>query len=610
MSSEDPPHYKTYPVREADDILGRRSGAPNLTVEDVILLLLHADPRPIRVGVDLAAQVFLAVTEVLGGLGVEPGIFRRARRGPRRDDRVRRALEELAFTGNVAVSSGGGGEISITARGLERAERQRARLPAPLLNALARKRAEWAKLEADPGTGSEAPAHGPDPPGRQAPTGAPGAGGRAGAGKVAPAGPGRREPAPPAGRPPCDSAEGCYAAGCALADRGDHGQAVRLFERALLLDPAHAGSRGRRAESLAALKGRGAGAAPTPAQPHSSEQAGPVAPGVPHAGIASTTPFPGAPARVKKRRYPRISGLPSMVGTALGPAKEGSCVDVLTQFELYRREQLSQRDGIFEQNIIHKLLSDQVYPLILRAFEEWPDPKNFVLYAVQITMHPKEELNDVRVNEDVRLRVLCRATRGGIRKGDDVFLKDIKEIVSISEVDRDPDAAAISLLQINGRWFGKFDLIYNRKTSQQKLRRALKFLSDATNEDIHLESRYDLLWSGCELLAESALLLHNILKPKSTHKNIQKGLEQLLKNHNVSYSKEYAEIAQIRESLRYGPPHPDRTREGEKKMARLLDKSLEFAFFAMNFLERRQVGIGSDDTPEARIFDPAGSPAT
>ena len=610
MSVYDPHRTRTYSVREADDILGRRGGIqPRLTVEDVILLLLHADPRPIRGRVGLAAQVFLAVTEVLGGLGVEPGIFSWPRRGPRRDDRVRRALEELAFTGNVAVSGGGGrghgGEISITARGLERAEKQRARLPAPVMDALARKRAEWAEPEAEPGTGLDDPSHGPGTPERQAPT-EPGAGRRAGAGTAGPTGSGRQELAPPAGRPPGDSAEECYAAGCALADRGDHGQAVRLFERALLLYPAHAGSRVRRAESLAALEGCGgdagsrAGAAPPPPQPAQGPAAAPP-PRPPGAR--------GAPARKKKRRYPPIPGFPSIVGTALRSAKKGSSVDILTQFELYKDEQLSQSDGIFAQNAIHRLLSDQVYPLILRVSEEWPDPRDFGLYAVQIVMHSREELNDVLVNEDVRLRVLCQLEREGARKGDKVLVKDVREIDSIAEVDRDPDAATISLLRVRGQWFGKFDVIYNRGIAHQKLKRALKFLNDSAREDASLEGRYNSLWSSCELLAESVLLLHNMLKPKSTHESIRKRLEQLLKNHNMPYIEEYVEIAQIRDSLRYGPPHPDRTREAKRKMARLLDKSLEFAFFAMNFLERRQVGIGSDDTPEARIFDPAGSPA-
>ena len=613
MSVYDSHRTRTYSVREADDILGRRGGIrPTLTVEDVILLLLHADPRPMRGRVGLAAQVFLAVTEVLGGLGVEPGIFSWPRRGPRRDDRVRRALEELAFTGNVAVS--GGGEISITARGLKRAEKQRARLPAPVMDDLARKRAEWAELEAEPRTGPESSAHGPDPPGRQAPAGAPGDGGRAGAGKMVFDGSGRRGPAPPAGRPPGDSAEDCYAAGCALADRGDHGLAARLFERALLLDPAHASSRGRRAESLAALEGRGGAAGSRGPAPSPSAQGPAGAPpdGCPAAGKSVDAAFPGAlgsPARGKKRRYPRIPGFPSIVGVALRSAKKGSSADILTQFELYRAEQLSQGDGIFAQNVIHRLLSEQVYPLILRVFEEWPDPKDFGLYAVQIVMHSKEELNDVLVNEDVRLRVLCQTSRKDIKAGDYVLLKDIDEIVSISDVDRDPNTATISLLHVNGKWFGKFDVIYNRGIAHQKLKLALKFLNDSTREDTRLEVRYNSLWSGCELLAESALLLHNMLKPKSNHKSIRKGLEQLLKNHNIPYIEEYVEIEQIRDSLRYGPPHPDRTREGEKKIARLLDKSLEFAFFAISFLERRQVGIGSDDTPEARIFDPVESPA-
>ena len=285
------------------------------------------------------------------------------------------------------------------------------------------------------------------------------------------------------------------------------------------------------------------------------------------------------------------------MGTALEPAERGEIFRVLTQFQLYRSDQLPQSDGTFAHNVINGLLSNLVFPHLLRAFGDRPVPKGFVLYAVQIIMHSKDELNDVLINEDVKLDVICEIDKSGPEDSDEALICDIEEIVSIHELDRDPDAATISLILTRAGWLGKFDVIYNRRIAQQKLKRALKFLNDSIKENNSLESRYDLLWSGCELLGESMLLLHNMLRPKSTHQQIRKELGHLLRRHNSAYIEEYNEIAQIRESLRYGLPHPDRSAEAKRKIMHLQDASMEFAAFAIGFLERRQVSAGAAGDP-------------
>lgn len=553
---------RTLSLGEADEAVLRRAGGVRLTAEDVILLLLRADPRPVRGEGAAAELVYLAATGPLAAAGVEPIAFRRGRGGRPRSGHVRLALENLAFSGLVEIGAGrrrAGSGIAITPRGRRRIAGKYGRLPAAARSALADARAGEGPACVMEG---DAYVHNGKLLERLAP------------GSQDPGGP-RRGATPSAGRAP--------------AGRVVRGRAARPPKRAA---PPGGGP--------AAAKSSEAASAPLPDAARARPPAVPVS--------LSSDGARDAPARGEKRRYPRILGFPSLVGVPTEPGKAGGRVDILTQFNLYRSEQLSQNDGIFAQNVIHRLLSDYVYPLILRASGEWPDPKDFGLYAIQILMHSREELNDVLVNEDVKLRVGCRLEREGAGPGDEVFVGDLKEIVSIGEVDRDPDAAAISLLRVRGQWFGKFDVIYNRNIAHQKLKRALRFLDDSTREDASLESRYNSLWSGCELLAESALLLHNMLKPKSTHKDIKKGLEQLLKNHDMSYIEGYAEIAQIRDSLRYGPPHPDRSDEAKRKMSRLLNESLEFAFFAIRFLEGRQVVIGSDDTHVTRISDPAGGP--
>ena len=132
---------------EADEAILRRAGRIRLTAEDVVLLLLRADPRPVRGADALAGMAYLAVTGPLAESGVEPIAFRRGRGGRPRSDHVDRALEQLAFTGNVAVSGGrtrAGAAVTITPRGRGRIADKYGRLPAAARSALGRGRAEWA----------------------------------------------------------------------------------------------------------------------------------------------------------------------------------------------------------------------------------------------------------------------------------------------------------------------------------------------------------------------------------------------------------------------------------------------------------------------------------
>ena len=147
MTRSPPAGGHAYSLKETDKaILRGAGGGISLTTEDVVLILLRADPRPIRGTDGLAAQVFLAVTGPLARSGVEPVAFRRGRAGRPRSDHVEHALEQLAFTGNVAVSGGrtrAGAAVRITPRGRSRIAGKYGRLPAAARSALARKRAEW-----------------------------------------------------------------------------------------------------------------------------------------------------------------------------------------------------------------------------------------------------------------------------------------------------------------------------------------------------------------------------------------------------------------------------------------------------------------------------------
>lgn len=135
------------PLREFDEFL-RRTDDIALTIEDVVLLILHARPRPVKGLGRLTGEVLLYLKEVLAGPDVEPAVFKGGPGGPRSAD-VERALDSLAFSNSVRVSRGGGDgdagamRFKIAPRGKARIKKRWDALPASTRRTLARKRAEW-----------------------------------------------------------------------------------------------------------------------------------------------------------------------------------------------------------------------------------------------------------------------------------------------------------------------------------------------------------------------------------------------------------------------------------------------------------------------------------
>lgn len=133
-----------YTLDELGEIT-RQAGTFKFTLEDVILLLLHADPLPIEGKTRLMKQVFLAITELLPGADAEPVIFRKHRFGPY-SEHVEGAAEQLAFANKVEATrskKGGSYRLSITPRGRAHIKAKFDSLPGDTRAAFRQKRVEW-----------------------------------------------------------------------------------------------------------------------------------------------------------------------------------------------------------------------------------------------------------------------------------------------------------------------------------------------------------------------------------------------------------------------------------------------------------------------------------
>lgn len=139
---------RLYSLQEIDGAACRPAEKFKFALEDVVLLLLYADPNPIEGKARLMKEVFLALNDVFAPGEAERVSFRPHRLGPY-TERVYAAADRLAFTSKVRIAAGGGRggrSIAITPRGRARIGARFEALPASTRERLVRKRLEWDAL--------------------------------------------------------------------------------------------------------------------------------------------------------------------------------------------------------------------------------------------------------------------------------------------------------------------------------------------------------------------------------------------------------------------------------------------------------------------------------
>lgn len=158
---------RLYTLSEIDNMAMPQIGRVRFLLEDVILLMLYADPRrPIKGKSRILLQAYLALSEIFPESDTEPVRFVHRESGPYSED-VLRTIDNLSFTSNVAVE----GEsirscrLGITPKGRRRIAGMFDALPSRTREKLAQKRREWDALT-PAGLRRHADARGPEPPGR------------------------------------------------------------------------------------------------------------------------------------------------------------------------------------------------------------------------------------------------------------------------------------------------------------------------------------------------------------------------------------------------------------------------------------------------------------
>ena len=270
----------------------------------------------------------------------------------------------------------------------------------------------------------------------------------------------------------------------------------------------------------------------------------------------------------------------------------------MTQFSYFNHPDTSNELAMISKCQIDKLLAERIFPIILETFKEEKIPKEFVLYAVYVELYGDEKKNKISINEDTNFLVGCQIKKGiKIDKNDPVKTKDVEYFTSIDKPEKDPNAATILLVQKSGEWFGTYDLIYNRQYVKEKVDRAIEFYYSAQDnfKKSNTHPFYQSLWDCAELFIECLLLLHNQIKLGAEHKQIKKVFEVFCDTHRIEYFKDYQKIREIRDSSRYGPPHPE-PRDAAQESQRLLQSTYNFREYVLSFLKERQVVSSHNQT--------------
>ena len=294
---------------------------------------------------------------------------------------------------------------------------------------------------------------------------------------------------------------------------------------------------------------------------------------------------------MKKPKYEILATFDSMSGVALKSGKRGDVVDILTHMPFLNLNNATDEAIIMANNVIYKMLAKYIFPLVLKTFSNETIPRDFGLYAVYVEMHNDKTKNKVLINEDTDFHIVCKLKKNvQVKKNDPVQINDIEYFTSVENPNKDHNAATIMLLLNSGGWFGTFDFIYNRENTKEKVDRAIDFFSSAKEslKNSNMNAFYDSLRSCSELLAESLLLLHNRIKLKTPHKKITIALESFCEAYNLEYIEDYKKLYGIRDSARYGPPHP-KPSKSIKEARRILQTTNEFLNYVLNFLNENKV---------------------
>ena len=185
--------------------------------------------------------------------------------------------------------------------------------------------------------------------------------------------------------------------------------------------------------------------------------------------------------------------------------------------------------------------------------------ENFFLGAAQLIL-PEDGERMVRLNDEVRAVGLVRVNRA-VKKGDAVFLSDMRQLEGLDLEEDELDAGHFTLFWTGEGWFASFDFRAGRAKSAGMLDAAHQFLEAAQSAagKEHARACVDNLFSACELASKARLILHRSPAVKAKkHRSVKSAINNWGRLGNVekSFLQLFNRMSKDRSPARYDAGSP------------------------------------------------------
>jgi hypothetical protein len=187
---------------------------------------------------------------------------------------------------------------------------------------------------------------------------------------------------------------------------------------------------------------------------------------------------------------------------------------------------------------------------------------HFELSAAQVIMREGEPL-EVRLNQEIIVVARFKLAHS-LRPGDAVNVADVGDVGDVNEIllmDADPDAAHLTMINLNGACSLAFDFRYNATKARRVMLAAEEFLvtAEEARSAGRIRAAIDSLFSSVELMATAELLLLPVEPtPKDgryKHQFVQMVVNKRAKASLMSTSAESATVlnrlTKLRHTARY-----------------------------------------------------------
>lgn len=245
----------------------------------------------------------------------------------------------------------------------------------------------------------------------------------------------------------------------------------------------------------------------------------------------------------------------SLFGFAITDAKKkGDTVGVGFQFNV--SDNYSKESKLV---MIQNILDTFAYPEVMKRIEAGKIDSKFRIRYVQILMYSDHKKNEILLNDEVRLILnITFKDKKSFNLNEIVTFDKIDKILGIYPSSKNhPNAAHIMLVNINRKWYFAANLVYNRKSVEEKFSVSHDYMKVVKNalEESNWNPLVDNLFTVTELSVQCILELHHHNKHShtQTHPSTRKLFKAFCENRNapIEFFNHYEQLVIERKKARY-----------------------------------------------------------